>query len=119
MKPKIAIVTSFFGVFSHTVTDLTDHYRPYGPLNTSELNNYLPLPIIRTIYAFRIRVVTVLINYLLILPYKYIIIINNKLLSHIWYPYMDTKVNINALRCNNCNIEKVDIGELLKVVNTD
>ena len=58
-------------------------------------------------------------SHLLMLPYKYIVITNSKLLSHIWCPYMDTKVNISALRCNNCNIEKVDIGELLRVVDTD
>ena len=32
---------------------------------------------------------------------------------------MDTKVNIGALRCNNYNIEKVDINKLIKVVYTN
>ena len=36
--------------------------------------------------------------------------------SYIWYLYMYINVNINALRCNNCNIEKVDIDKLVRVM---
>lgn len=39
--------------------------------------------------------------------------------SHIWCPYVDTNVNISALRCDNCNIEKVEVDELVRVVYTN
>lgn len=80
---------------------------------------YGPPPTLRITYSLRIRAVIMPMSYMLILSYKYIINTNNGSLSYIQYPYVNTKVNINALRCINCNVEKVNVNKLIKVIYTN